>query len=69
MDEYMPARSLVGTPTIEEYIEWKIKTLRRDFKIEPTAREMQHIYSLRTEIAVDNAVLKIINDHWRSELI
>ena len=40
--------------TISQYIEEKLKILRRDFKINPTLEEKTHMLSLTSEILVDN---------------
>lgn len=50
--------------TPEQYAEAKLKILRRDFRITPTENEINHLKSLKTQIAIDNACLGIINRHW-----
>lgn len=50
--------------TPEKYVEAKLKILRRDFRITPTENEIIHLKSLKTQIAIDNACLGIINRHW-----
>lgn len=40
--------------TLNEYINEKLKILRRDFKINPTLEEKTHMLSLTSEILVDN---------------
>lgn len=51
MDDYICSHSPQFT-TPEKYLKAKLKILSRDFKITPT------------EIAIDNAILSIINHHW-----
>lgn len=48
----------------EKYIEAKIKILKRDFRIGPTEAEIEHLKTLKTQTAIDNAILSIINHHW-----
>lgn len=62
-DEYITGHSPQWT-TPEKYVEAKLKILRRDFKITPTENEIIHLKSLKTQIAIDNACLSIINRHW-----
>lgn len=50
--------------TPKKYIEQKLKILRRDFYIEPTEEEIVHLSTLTTQIAIDNAILSIINRRW-----
>lgn len=62
-DEYITGYSpIFKTP--EKYVEAKLKILRRDFCIEATEEEVAHLNTLETEIAIDNAILSIINHHW-----
>ena len=49
--------------TPEKYIEDKLKILKRDFLIRPTAKELEHVMSLKTEYEIDTAIRKIIIDH------
>ena len=50
--------------TPAKYIKEKLKILSRDFYIEPTEEEIAHLKTLTTQVAIDNAVLSIINHHW-----
>lgn len=50
--------------TPEQYVKAKLKILDRDFYIKPTEEEIAHLNTLKTQIAIDNAVLSIINHHW-----
>lgn len=62
-DEYITGHSpAFKTPV--KYVEAKLKILRRDFKIDLTEEEIAHLNTLKTQIAIDNAVLSIINHHW-----
>jgi hypothetical protein len=53
-----------GNP--EMYLKGKLKILmdHRGFGIKPTESELQHLRTLKTQVAIDNAILKIINDRW-----
>lgn len=50
----------------QKYLEGKLKILTdpRAFGITPTEREMEHLKSLTTQAAIDNAILGIINSRW-----
>lgn len=63
MDDYICSHSPQFT-TPEKYLKAKLKILNRDFKITPTETELEHLRTLTTEIAIDNAILSIINHHW-----
>ena len=62
-DEYITGHS-PQWKTPEKYVEAKLKILRRDFKIKPTESEIAHLNTLKTQVAIDNACLSIINHHW-----
>lgn len=53
-----------GFKNPKQYIKFKLKMLRRDMYIEPTQKEVDHLYTLTTETAIDNAVHSIIARHW-----
>ena len=42
------------TKELAQYAKWKIKTLRCDFHIALTEKEISHINALKSEIAIDN---------------
>lgn len=63
MDDYINSHSPQFT-TPEKYLRAKLKILSRDFKIEPTATELEHLSTLTTEISIDNAILSVIARHW-----
>ena len=50
----------------EQYIEAKLKILTdpRAFGIQPTYEERQHLKTLKTQTAIDNAIISIINHRW-----
>lgn len=50
--------------TPEKYIKAKLKILKRDFWIEPTEKELEHLKTLTTQVSIDNAILSIIAHHW-----
>jgi hypothetical protein len=50
--------------TAKKYVDAKVRILKRDFCIRPTEEEIEHLYTLKTQTAIDNAVLSIINHHW-----
>lgn len=50
--------------TIENYIESKLKMLRKDMLIEPTDDEIRQLNRAKTTISVDNLVHSIIGRHW-----
>ena len=61
----MSAASLLyGTPTITEYKKLKLKMLRKEFMIDVTPEEEEHLNGLQSEIAIDNYCRKIIRNHW-----
>lgn len=53
------------TSSIKNYIRSKVKMLRNDMLIKPTDEELDNLNSLKTMVAVDNAVHSIIDRHWR----
>lgn len=48
-----------------QYAEAKLEILtdNRGFNIQPTRDEVLHLYTLKTQISIDNAILSIINRH------
>lgn len=62
-DPYINSHSpIFRTP--EQYIEQKLKILKRDFCVTATEAEVAHLNTLKTQIEIDNAVLSIIAHHW-----
>ena len=47
-----------------QYIQLKLKMLRKDMYITPTKEEIAHLYCLTSETAINNAVHSIIDRHW-----
>lgn len=47
-----------------QYADAKIAILEEDFRITPTLEEKLHLYTLTTQIGIDNGILGIINRHW-----
>lgn len=50
--------------TPKQYVKVKLKMLRDDMYIEPTAAEIKHLYSLKTQHDIDRAVASAIDRHW-----
>jgi hypothetical protein len=50
--------------TPEQYVREKLKMLRGEMLIEPTADELNHLVELQTEGDIDRAVHSIIARHW-----
>ena len=53
-----------GAP-ISEYKKAKLKILKRDFQIDVTIDEQEHLNELESEIAIDRYCRMIISSHWR----
>lgn len=62
-DEYITSHS-PQFKTPEKYVKSKLKILSRDFCIQATEEEKAHLNTLTTQIAIDNAILSIINRRW-----
>ena len=57
----------IGTPktsNLSSYRKAKIKILSRDFEIDLTLDEITEINKLKSEIAIDNYCVGIINKRW-----
>lgn len=63
MDDYICSHSPQFTNPAQ-YLQAKLKILSRDFKVTPTATELEHLRTLTTQISIDNAILSVINHHW-----
>ena len=48
----------------KKYLKSKLKILIGDFRIQPTSEELKHLNTLKTQCAIDQAVLGIINKRW-----
>lgn len=62
-DEYITGHSPVFKNP-EQYLKAKLKILSRDFHIEPTETELEHLHTLTTQVSIDNAILSVIAHHW-----
>lgn len=51
----------------EQYVKAKIKMLRNEMYISPTEEEISHLLTLKTDVAIDNAIHSIIDRHWDKE--
>lgn len=49
---------------LDRYVDAKLKMLKCEMLIEATDEEINHLYSLKSETAIDNAVHSIIARHW-----
>lgn len=63
-DDYINSHSPQFT-TPEKYLKAKFKILSRDFHINPTETELEHLKTLTTQVSIDNAILSVIARHWR----
>lgn len=63
MDDYIYSHSPQFT-TPAKYLKAKLKILSRDFHIEPTETELEHLHTLTTQVSIDNAILSVIAHHW-----
>ena len=50
--------------SVNTYRKLKLKLLRKEFQIDVTPEEENHLNELQSEIAIDNYCRKIINNHW-----
>lgn len=48
----------------KQYVECKLKMLRKHMYIEPTYDEILHLKTLKTRGDIDRAVASIIDRHW-----
>lgn len=51
---------------ISEYRKAKLNLLRKEFMIDVTSEEENHLNTLETVISVDRYCRKIINNHWKN---
>ena len=51
----------------DSYVDFKIDMLVNEMFIEPTEDEIDHLRSLTTETAINNAVQSIVARHWADE--
>ena len=48
----------------KQYIKAKLKMLKNEMCIQPTEEEIRHLLTLRSDVAIDNAIHSIIDRHW-----
>ena len=48
----------------KQYIKAKLKMLRNEMFIQPTEEEIRHLLTLKSDVAIDNAIHSIIDRHW-----
>lgn len=48
----------------EQYVKAKFKIWKRDFYIEPTDEEREHIKTLKNQTQIDNAFQSLITRRW-----
>lgn len=51
---------------LPEYKKAKINLLKKEFKIDVTVEEENHLNELESEFAVDRYARTIINNHWKN---
>ena len=63
--------STVATPTYnpifktpKQYLKKKLEILSEHFCITPTQDQMIHLQAMHTQIAIDNAILSIMDDYY-----
>ena len=57
---FIPQKSM----SLKAYRKMKLKMLSRDFCITLTQKEIDHANSLKSEIAIDNFCISVINNRW-----
>ena len=65
----MEGYEISHSPTFKnpkQYVKAKLKIITdpKGFGITPTASEVEHLYTLKTQISIDNAILSVIARHW-----
>jgi hypothetical protein len=59
------ALNSVNAP-ISEYRKAKLKLLRKEFRIDVTDEEENHLNTLETQFSVDRYCRTIIDNHWKN---
>jgi hypothetical protein len=54
----------VRTMSLRQYGKYKLKILKRDFLVELTEEELARAKSLKTEAAIDQFCMGILNKRW-----
>ncbi len=49
---------------LKTYRKWKLKMLRRDFFVDLTEEEIAHAETLKTEAAIDQFCMGILEKRW-----
>lgn len=62
--EYIESARIPKHTNIKSYRKAKLKILSRDFCIQLTEDELEHVNNLKTEVAIDQFCLGIINKRW-----
>ena len=62
--DYISNIGIPKTTNINSYRKAKLKMLNRDFRITLTDEELAHVNTLKSEIAIDNFCISVINRHW-----
>lgn len=55
---------LPKTSNLKSYRKAKLKILRRDFKVTLTEEELARVETLKTEAAIDQFCIGILNNRW-----
>lgn len=50
--------------SIKSYRKWKLKTLKREFRINITEEEAAHAETLTTEAQIDQFIIGMMNKYW-----
>lgn len=50
--------------SVDEHRKMKMKMLRKEFGIIATQKEIEHMNTLKTEIAIDRYFHTILDNHW-----
>lgn len=54
-------------PHLYQYAKDKLKMLVGEFLVVPTSKEVDTLFGLNNEVAIDRYAVKIIADHWKKE--
>lgn len=54
-------------PHLYKYAKKKLYMLMGEFLVIPTAEEIDALFALKTERAIDKAAVKIIVNHWKDD--
>ena len=62
-DEFLPSY-IPEFKTPEKFVDEKIKMLRDQFRIDLSDEDIAHLRELKTESAINAAVMAIFNKYW-----